>query len=90
MSIDKSNFNAYVPGYLGKLLKRPLDRLNFTDSVVQFIGKLCQTVRCIIVRNLAKLREHCHLFHKRLVLFRLVFFVKEIEPFDVRRILDDS
>lgn len=72
------------------LSKRPLDRLNFTDSVIQFIGKLCQTVWCIIVRNFTKLCEHRYLFHERFVLFRLVFFVKEIEPFDIRRILNDS
>lgn len=70
--------------------KRPLDRFNFTDSVVQFICKLCQTIRCIIVRNFAKLREHRHLFHECLVLFRLVLLVKKIEPFNVWRILDDS
>ena len=70
--------------------KWPFYRLNFTDSVVQFIGKLCQTVRGIIVRNFAKLREHRHLFHERFVLFRLVLLIEEIEPFDVWRILDDS
>ena len=90
MSIGKSNFNAYAPGYLGELLNWPLDRLDFTDSVVQFIGKLRQTVRRIIVRDFAKLREHRHLLHERLVLFRLVLLVKEVEPLDVRRILDDS
>ena len=90
MSIGKSNFNAYTPGYLGELLKWPLDRLDFIDSVVQFIGKLCQTIRCIIVRNFTKLREHRHLLHERLVLFRLMFLVKEIESLDVRRILNDS
>ena len=86
----KSNFCFQAQLYMTLLSKRPLDRLNFTDSVIQFIGKLCQTVRCIIVRNFAKLREHRHLFHERLVLFRLVFLVKEIEPFDVRRILNNS
>lgn len=86
----KSNFCFQAPLYMTLLSKRPLDRLDFTDSIVKFIGKLCQTIRCIIVRNFAKLREHRHLLHKCFVLFRLVLFIKEIEPFDVRRILDDS
>ena len=42
------------------------------------------------MRNFAKLREHRHLLHECFVLFRLVFLVKEVEPLDVRRILDDS
>lgn len=70
--------------------KWPFYRFNFADSIVKLISKLCQTIWCIIVRNFAKLREHRNLFHERLILFRLVFFVKEIEPFNVRRILDDS
>lgn len=54
----KSNFCFQALLYMTLFLKRPLDRLDFTDSVIQFIGKLRQTVRRIIVRNFAKLRKH--------------------------------